>query len=831
MNNLIINELSMFSEVLGWTLIHSLWQIGLIAIALKIVLNFVPQRNAQVRYNLSLLSLLAITIWTGVTFAKQLQYSKSSMSIASLEANLSSGKANLTVLNGTNNADYFMMSIGSKLDAYLPVLSSIWLIGIAFLMVRLFLNYKQLHRLDQQYVQLPNVEWLDRMNDFCKQLGITRKVKLLLSERTSEPITFRHFRPVILLPVSMMTGLTAAQIETLLLHELAHIQRHDYLINLFQSVLEILFFFHPAVWWISRIVREEREHCCDDLVLKYQEHPMLYAEALLQIQANHYSLKINLAMSAKGNHKPLTTRIQRLFGKYPSPNSITRGTLVVFLVLGMLSVFAFSLPSEEIEPKEKIEAITMSDTIPEKVALVVNLDNEQASEISLVIDRTIAETQDVETLLEENGIKVDASEIKQVNIYGLDVADEHSHPVAKRVQDMEDLFDDEITKLVEITEEKENGQVDTLITFELEERPIKVKPIILEEPIEQNILPLEGEIIFEAVDINTDTIGEPEKVEIRLHGDKKLTDKTPLTIVDGKERKDIHEIDPNDIKTITVLKGEAALEKYGIKGRDGVVEITTKKNRTAKKKSERDGYEKAIVITKDEANLSKNPLIILNGEEYDRTLDSIDPEVIQSVNVYKGEAALRKYGEKGRDGVVEVRAKIEKSKKSSKKKGVTINPEEVITSSATNPADKPLIILDGKVYKADFQEIDQEKIATVNVLKDEKAIEKYGEKGKKGVVEITTKKGSKKANIGNDPFKIFPNPSDDVVRIQGELKQNTRIKIEIWDMKGALIQQLIDGTFKGRLGTKWDASKATPGTYIVKITMDGEVSSKKVVIK
>lgn len=332
MNTLIYSELSMFSEVLGWTLIHSLWQIGLIAIALKIVLNFVPQRNAIVIYNLSLFSLLTIAIWTSVTFVEQLQATKSSMVTNSDGIEIFNKTTYSIVSNNTDNKDYFLSLIDSTLEAQLPLLSSIWLIGIVFLLVRLFLNYKQLHRLDQQYIQLPSVEWLNTMDNFCQQLEITRKVKLLLSERISEPITFRHFRPVILLPVSMMTGLAAAQIETLLLHELAHIRRHDYFINLFQSVLEILFFFHPAVWWISRIVREEREHCCDDLVLQHQQHPMLYAEALLQIQANHYSLKTNLAMSAKGNHKPFTTRIQRLFGKYPTPNSITRGTLSVLLI-------------------------------------------------------------------------------------------------------------------------------------------------------------------------------------------------------------------------------------------------------------------------------------------------------------------------------------------------------------------------------------------------------------------------------------------------------------------------------------------------------------------
>jgi len=776
MNSLIINELSMFSEVLGWTLIHSLWQIGLIAIVLKFVLNFVPQRNAQVRYNLSLFSILAISIWTIVTFVQQLQGAKISMIASSEEANLSVSESELGALNNTNSTDRFMAIIGSELETHLPLLSSIWLLGIGVLLVRLLLNYKQLHRLDQQYIQLPSTEWLDRIDSFCKQLGITREVKLLLSERISEPITFRHFSPVILLPVSMMTGLTTAQVQTLLLHELAHIRRNDYLINLFQSVLEILFFFHPAVWWISRIVREEREHCCDDLVLKHQQHPMLYAEALLQIQTNHYSLKTNLAMSAKGNHKPFTTRIQRLFGQYSTPNSITRGTLAVLLVLGALSVFAFSSPNEQKDVSPEIVSVPQ-DTIPEKVALVVNLDNEKAREISLVVDRSIAETQDVETLLEKNGIKVDASEIKRVNIYGLEDTEDHPNHFVKRKQDMEDLFDDEVVKLVEIIKDGEDGTVDTLITFELKEHPIKVKPLIIEESPELN-MPKKGEIIYDSVDLRSDTTEKPKQVQIQLYGDAKLTDKKPLTIVDGKERSDIHEIDPNNIASISVFKGEAALKKYGENGRDGVVEIITKNGAASNQKINKQNQKanpkpKVEKVEEVVEQIKETPLFIIDGEEHEG-IEEVDPKDIESINVLKGEAALQKYGKKAKDGVIEVTTKKKAKKKKAKRgrqleKLVEISPSPVMESSS-------------------------------------------------------------KPSIG-DTFKVYPNPSDNAVQISGELKQSTKVKIEIFDMAGTLVKKLTDATLKGSFTSEWSPNDSISGTYVVKITTDGKVSSRKVIIK
>ncbi|MEM8523322.1 MAG: M56 family metallopeptidase [Bacteroidota bacterium] len=917
MNELIINKLALFSEVLGWTLVHSLWQIGLVAIVLKIVLQFVPQRNATVKYGLSLFALLAIATWTAITFGQQLQAVDFTFSAGLEDTTIALPISEATPAPQAVDMESLINIVAGQLNGYLPLLSSIWLLGIGLLLVRLLLNYKQLHRLDQQYVQLPSAEWLNRMNRFCKQLGITRSVNLLLSERISEPITFRHFRPVILLPVSMMSGLTTAQIETLLLHELAHIRRHDYLTNLFQSVLEILFFFHPAVWWISRIVREEREHCCDDLVLRHQQHPMLYAEALLQIQANHYSLKTNLAMSAKGNHKPFTTRIQRLFGKYPTPNSIARGTLAVLLILGALSVFAFNLPDESLDnfAVEKEEITVQKDTSgqPEKVLVVVDLEGDKAKHIELITDKPVNELKDenIKTFLAENGVGVNNHQIKRIDIHSLDDANPNL-AIIKHKNELEGEDRDRVVRLVEIISEGDE-KVDTIVMMELEKQTIKTRPFDEENSGQMYVSGnLEtGTLVFDPIDLRMDTLGHPEKKnvstaakvreesnlqplyildgkvvskqeveevnsnnikQVLVHKNEKAVERfgekgrdgvveiitkkgetvgkvndeeenkskvtvvgkvekmedDPLFIVDGEEyNRDLKTLEAKDIESVTVLKGDDATNKYGEKGSNGVVEITLKK-KSFKKKSKQDGYETKIIISKKQAKLSEDALIILNGEEYNRPLESIDPENIMSVNVFKGEEAARVYGEKGENGVIEIVAKTRKSKETKRRRALIA---EMTRPLATVTADEPLIILDGKVHQGNFQTIDRRKIATVNVIKDEKAIEKYGEEGKNGVIEITTKKGAKKANFANDTFKVFPNPSDDLVQIQGELQQDTRIIIEIWDMKGALVQELVNGTFQGNLGTKWNAKNATPGTYIVKITMDGKVSSQKVIIR
>src|SRR5438045_2418615 len=123
-----------------------------------------------------------------------------------------------------------------------------------------------------------------RAHRLAARLRVNRPVRLLQSALVHVPAVLGCVRPVILLPASALTGLTPLQLEALLAHELAHVRRYDYLVNLVQSVIETLLFYHPAVWWISARVRDEREHCCDDLAVAVCGDPHFYASALLSME-------------------------------------------------------------------------------------------------------------------------------------------------------------------------------------------------------------------------------------------------------------------------------------------------------------------------------------------------------------------------------------------------------------------------------------------------------------------------------------------------------------------------------------------------------------------
>ena len=164
------------------------------------------------------------------------------------------------------------------------MLVSVWLAGVAILTLRLFSGWMWVQRMKSHDAQ-PVHEGLDAMGRrLMRRLHIVRAVRFLESRRVDVPTVIGWLRPVVLLPVSTLAGLTPRQVEAILAHELAHIRRHDYLVNLLQTVVETLLFYHPAVWWLSHRIRVERENCCDDLAVSLCGDPVAYAAALAELE-------------------------------------------------------------------------------------------------------------------------------------------------------------------------------------------------------------------------------------------------------------------------------------------------------------------------------------------------------------------------------------------------------------------------------------------------------------------------------------------------------------------------------------------------------------------
>lgn len=214
----------------------------------------------------------------------------------------------------------------------MPSLLSVWLVGVALLSVWHLGGWIQVRRMTRRATRPVDEGWELALIRLRRRLGIEHAVMLLESAAAPVPAVIGWLRPVILVPASAFAGLTPEQLEAILAHELAHVRRHDYLINLLQAVVETLLFYHPAVWWVSRQVRQERESCCDDLAVSVCGDRLGYARALAALEGLRTP---RLAMGADGGS--LLRRIRRLAG---APEGIpeTAGGAPVAWVAGVLAL-------------------------------------------------------------------------------------------------------------------------------------------------------------------------------------------------------------------------------------------------------------------------------------------------------------------------------------------------------------------------------------------------------------------------------------------------------------------------------------------------------------
>lgn len=373
MINTIWSQLIPLTEATAWTLIHSLWQILLIAIILRIVLFFIPARHSQLRYGILLTGLFCTILWSLQTFQQEYVYHKKQVfDTQSISSNSFESKENISksfidqpqlpeltineVSSSNKIGEFFALDIQrlknwrNTFEPYLPMIAIFWYLGVFISSFSMIMGLIRLNRLKKQGVQPPSPTYLAIFDKLRRQMGVFRKVDFLLSSSIQEPITFHIIKPVVLAPISFFSQLSQAQAEALILHELAHIRRYDYLFNMIQTSIEVIYFYHPAIWWISSKVRQEREHCCDDLVLAVRDNPLVYAEALTRLQLFDRPSKSRLALHAVGEKGVFTKRIVRLFGQYESDPQLLKGSfLTLCLMTGLfLQSFLFRAESEQI---------------------------------------------------------------------------------------------------------------------------------------------------------------------------------------------------------------------------------------------------------------------------------------------------------------------------------------------------------------------------------------------------------------------------------------------------------------------------------------------------
>jgi bla regulator protein blaR1 len=297
-------------NALGWSLLHSLWQIALIGLLLKLALMFTSSSRAGVRYNISLLALLAVPLGFVMSFMRQWGVYRDAVPIVSFEF----GEASLPAIALESQLVVIRKSSSAwmhTLESYTPVICWIYLTGLLLFVLYSLFSYLRLRALRRKSrISLPDI-WQNKLKLLYRKSGVRHLIPVYLSEKVHIPAVVGFLKPVVLLPISMLSSLSPEQIETILLHELYHIRRYDHYINLFQHLTETIFFYHPMTWWIGRQLRLERENRVDEWIVRETGRPLEYARALIQIESSRKGV-LPLAVAATQSKSHLFTRIKNI---------------------------------------------------------------------------------------------------------------------------------------------------------------------------------------------------------------------------------------------------------------------------------------------------------------------------------------------------------------------------------------------------------------------------------------------------------------------------------------------------------------------------------------
>ncbi|HEV2705133.1 MAG TPA: M56 family metallopeptidase [Pyrinomonadaceae bacterium] len=352
-----------FVQTLGWTLLHFLWQGALVAILFANLQAVLRRRSANLRYALScaaMLLMLALPITTFCVLSLNAETGAQTMPATQTTVEEVASRPTDTAVNPTTDSyaatarrteDASLIptvwrrgEMARRLQGLLPWAVGTWVLGVLLLSLRMAGGWAFAQRLKRKQTTLAPEEWQERLRDLCVRLRVTRPVRLCQSLLVEVPTVIGWLEPVVLVPVRALTGMTPEQLEALLAHELAHIRRHDYLVNLFQTAVETLLFYHPAVWWVSHQMRVERENCCDDAAVAACGDVLVYARALTELEQLRMGYDAP-AMAVAASGGSLVERIGRLV-KMPAPRSQRSSPLLAGFIAAatLLCVWAGTRP-------------------------------------------------------------------------------------------------------------------------------------------------------------------------------------------------------------------------------------------------------------------------------------------------------------------------------------------------------------------------------------------------------------------------------------------------------------------------------------------------------
>ncbi|MEJ0102062.1 MAG: M56 family metallopeptidase [Bacteroidota bacterium] len=367
MNNLFIAGIISFEWVraLCWTLLHSVWQGMLAAAVAGIIILCTKHSKAVVRYNLLCIVFTGFIICSAYTFVQQLVFTGAQSTQASfnhvdrLPASAVSDVKKSQEYFWSLRKELFLRPLVYYTNRYASFIAGTWAIFFFIHFIKMFIGLRYVNRLRKRETFIVKQEWKERLFTISRMLGLRKVIGLKESALIKVPVVIGFLKPVILVPLGMFSNLSAEQVETIFVHELAHIRRRDFAVNLLQRFAESVFFFNPFITWISSRIREEREACCDDIVMDYTSDKKIYVEALVSFRQPDLALHGH-AMALAGNNN-LLNRVKRMItNENKKLNAMEKLTLIVVV----LAITAFSFIPE------KKNKITRNESLHPKVSVI-----------------------------------------------------------------------------------------------------------------------------------------------------------------------------------------------------------------------------------------------------------------------------------------------------------------------------------------------------------------------------------------------------------------------------------------------------------------------------
>jgi bla regulator protein blaR1 len=303
-------------DATAWTLIHFCWQAAAIAGVYRLLTALLVRSASQTRYLLAVATMLTMVGAAAGTFDWQMRSAAPSPVLHNAATSIEDATIALPRGVVTGLISTHQGVAASTQANLLRWIDGFWILGVVVLSVRSLGGWWVIQRLRATAIAEAPERVRESFGRICAAMGLSRPVLLRVSSAITGPITVGAIRSMVLLPFSAITLLGPEELEMVLAHELAHVRRADFLCNLVQTLVETLFFFHPAVWWMGNRIRHERELCCDDLTLKACPNPVTYATALFRLE-EHRARQWRLAMALDGHQTSLTLRLRiaRILGE------------------------------------------------------------------------------------------------------------------------------------------------------------------------------------------------------------------------------------------------------------------------------------------------------------------------------------------------------------------------------------------------------------------------------------------------------------------------------------------------------------------------------------